>query len=507
MAVPRVIWSPAWFSQVLAVLAGLLAAALVGAIALKLTGRAVLRRLLARFTRRLFSDPYHENLWETVTGLRRFGVQAVVETELRAASGQLLLRPLGRFRGFPGFDALLFDPAQLARMPTPEDLPVELSTVLGARAERPLRIDLPVLITGMGYAVALSPQAKEALARGATLAGTATNTGEGPLYPGERRAARSLIIQYNRGGWNDNPEIMRQADMIQIQFGQGALGGSPVHVPDRGFPPELRAAFGMRPGQKGAWIHSRLPGVERPSDLRDLVADLRGLTGVPIGVKLAAGDRIEADLEIVLRAGVDCVTVDGAEGGTHGAPPVLGDDFGLPSFIALCRASRFLAGVGAAERPNLVVSGGFFSPGLFLKALALGADAVAIGTAALFALGHAQTSKAVPWEPPLDIVFYGRPSSRRLNVERAARSLARYLNSVALELAAAVRVLGKTSVHQVDRGDLFALEPWVADLAGVRLAAIPRDMPAVLNSAVEAQLQAWGDARTRLDGLLSLLSR
>jgi glutamate synthase domain-containing protein 2 len=461
-----------------ATVAGVAISAAAAAVTVRLVGRTLVRQQVARLLHRLSTDPYHENLWETVTGLRRVGVQATLETELRAAVGHPPLRPFGRFRRFPGFDELLFDPAQLARLPAPEDRPVDTSVVLGPRAARPLRLAIPLLITGMGYAIALSPEAKCALARGAALAGTATNTGMGPLLPEERRLARYLIVQYNRASWNKDPDILRQADMLELQFGQGAWGGSGLPVPAEHLPPRLRRLLGLGPGSGQAWVHSRMPGVERPGDLAALVAELRAVTGgIPIGIKLAAGDRLEWDLEVALRAGVDCVTLDGAEGGTHGAPPILADDFGLPTFVALCRASRFLAACPAGERPSLIVSGGLFTPGHFLKALALGADAVAIGTIALFAAAFDQTPKAVPWEPPLSLFWYGRPAARRLDVDKAAHSLARFLRAATEEMAMAARALGKTALAAVDRGDLCALEPWVAGLAGVRLCWRPRPVP------------------------------
>lgn len=460
-----------WWQQAAAAAAGLLAVGVAAALGLRVAGRPLLRLLVARLLHRLSSDPHHENLWETVTGVRRFGTQAIVETELRAASGKPPLRPFGRFRGFPGFDQLLFDPAQLARLPTPEGAAVDTSVVLGPNAARPLRIEIPVVISGMGYAIALSAEAKRALARGAALAGTATNTSMGPLLPDERRAARFLIVQYNRATWNKEPEVLRQADMIEIQFGQGAWGGAALPVPAGKFPPSLRRAFGLRPGETVQWVHSRMPGVETGADLAALVAELRAVTGgVPIGVKLAAGDRIEADLEIAVRAGVDVVTLDGAEGGTHGAPALLADDFGLPTFLALCRASRFLADLGVRERPSLIISGGLFTPGHFLKALALGADAVAIGTAALFALGYDQTPLAVPWEPPLDIVMVRQACGQAARRGKGG-AFARPLPEVGHRgdgRGGARRGQGKGAA--VDRSDLFTFEPWVARVAGVRLA-------------------------------------
>ncbi len=485
-----------WIVRVLTAALGLLAVLLALVLAVRLFGRQAARIVLRRFTRRLFTDPYHENLWETVTAIRRYGLQAVLETELRAASGKEIYRPFGRFRTFPGFDDLLFDPAQLARLPTSEEVPVEMATVLGPRSARPLHIEIPLLITGMGYAVALSPKAKEALARGAAMAGTATNTGMGPLLPDERRLARSLILQFNRGDWNKTSDILRLGDAIEIQLGQGAQAGIGFPVEAKDFPPELRRAFGLQPGQKETEFKNRMPGMEAATDLIPLVARLRRITdGVPIGVKMAAGDHLESDLMMAVLASVDYVQLDGAEGGTQGSLPILADDFGLPTFLAVCRAHRFLAMIDPGMRPSLIISGGLSSPGHFLKALALGADAVAIGSAALFALAHNQTSLAVPWEPPLTTVVYGQPAARRLDVDKAAESLARFLASVRKEMESAVRAVGKTSVHAVGRDDLMALEPWVADVAGVHLARAQRE---VLTGSSQAQPSS-PDPATRSD--------
>jgi glutamate synthase domain-containing protein 2 len=479
-------------------LGGVLAACVLAA----LVAPGLSRRLLAHMLHRLAHDPYHENLWEAVTGLRRVGVQATLETEMRAATGEPPLRPFGRFRRFPGFDGLFFDPAELARLPAPEDAPVDTHAVLGPRAHRPLRVEIPILVTGMGHAVALSPEAKVALARGAALAGTATNTGMGPFLPAERKAARYLIVQFPRGPWNRDPDVLRQADMVEVQLGQGAWGGSGLPVSRDHLSPELRRVLGMDAGERQVWVPSRMPELAHPSELRDLVAHLRDLTGgVPVGVKLAATDRLEWDLEWVLAAGADAVTLDGCEGGTHGAPPILADDFGLPTLVALCRADRFLRRYAGRDRPTLIVSGGLFTPGDFLKALALGADAVAVGTVALFAAATDQVARAMPWEPPLDLFWYGRPSARRLDVARAAESLARFLRAATAEMALAARALGRSALREVGREDLFALEPWLADLAEVRLGHRPRPPRGHLAAALAGALAEAEGARRRLEAL------
>lgn len=471
-----------WLQTAAAAATGVIGLIIVGALLFRLTGRALARGVLARFLRRLFRDPYHENLWEIFTGTSRFGVQHLVETDLRGSTGEPLQRPFGRRLPFPGFDQLLFDVAQLERLPTPNATPVDTGVVIGPRATRPLRLDIPIMVSGMGYGIALSRETKVALARGSARAGTSTNTGEGPFLDEERREARHLVVQYARTGvHNKTPEELRQADMIEIQLGQGAETGVGVRLPASKLPRLARRLYRLKPQEDAVTIHSRLPGYAGPSGLAELVPVLRALTGgVPIGVKLAAGDHLEADIRLALAAGVDSITVDGAEAGTHGAAPLLEDDFGLPTFMALCRAVRVLRQLPAERRPSLIISGGLFTTGDFLKALALGADAVAIGTAALFALSHDQVARALPWEPPLQIVWRNTRFARRLDVERAATALQRYLTSATLEMAQGARALGKTSLWRVDREDLIALSPWAAHLAGVRLAWRGRRVAAAL---------------------------
>ncbi len=469
-----------WLETAAAAAAGALGAALLLALLLRLAGRPLARTVLARFMRRLFRDPYHENLWEIFTGTYRFGVQHLVETDLRASTGEPLQRPFGRRLPFPGFGQLLFDVAQLDRLPTPLSSPVDMGVVIGPRAKRPLRLDIPVMVSGMGYGIALSREIKTALARGAARAGTSTNTGEGPFLPEERQEARHLVVQYSRNDHNKTAAQLLQADMIEIQLGQGAETGVGVRLPGTKLPPLARRLYRLGSPDEAVTIHSRMPGFPGAAGLKEQVRGLRALTGgVPIGVKLAAGDRVESDMAIAVAAGVDFITLDGAEAGTHGAAPLLEDDFGIPTFVALCRGVRFLRRLSAEHRPSLIVSGGLFTPGDFLKALALGADAVAIGTAALFAAGHDQVWRALPWEPPLEIVWRNTRFARRLDIEKAATALERYLRSVTLEMAQGVRALGKTSLRQVDRGDLVALAPRAARLAGVRPVWRGRDATAL----------------------------
>ncbi|TDA69382.1 MAG: FMN-binding glutamate synthase family protein [Clostridia bacterium] len=449
---------------------GLLTGGLLSVLGLSLAGSKVIDKLSDILLQRIMTEPYFRNPWELVYALHRTSPQTTVETNLRSQYGKVIDRPLSGPRKFPSLDGLVFNPAQLARPASPADTAVNLKVVIGPRAARPMVIDIPIMVSAMAYGLALSARAKIAIAKATARAGTATNTGEGPFVPAERTSARHIILQWNRYWWNKEPEILKQADMIEIQFGQGARGGAGHVTGFKAIDPRIRKELGLAPGQD-AVAHSRPPGAENPRNLARLVAHLREVTGgVPIGVKLAAGQDLEKDLCLAVDAGVDAVAIDGAEAGTKGSPPVLQDEFGLPTFYAVSRAGKFWNKNHLHGQVSLIVGGGLTTPGDFLKVLALGADTVYIGSIALFALAHTQVLKVLPWKPPVSIVFQDSPEHKRLRVNQAATSLANFLNSCALEMAEGIKALGKSSVTEVTRHDLVALDPTTAAAAGVPLA-------------------------------------
>lgn len=422
---------------------------------------------LLRFGRRLMADPYDENLWELISASRRPGPQVILETNLRSQEGTVIQRPLGSPREWPDFRNLVFDFAQLARRPLEFDAPVDTTVVIGPRAAKPMRLETPIIVSAMAYGSALSAGAKVALARGAALAGTASNSGEGLVLPLERQAARHLIVQYHRGTWGKDPETLRKADMIEIHFGQGASGGLGSSVKSARRHPQLRADMGLLPGQD-AVIYSTHPELREGKSLGELVQWLRELTGgVPIGVKLAPGRRLEEDLALCIEAGVDVIALDGAQAGTKGSPPILQDDFGVPTLHALLRATEFLETSGVRDRVTLIVGGGLFTPGDFLKALALGADAVYVGSIALFAVTHDQVFKSLPWEPPTQVVFFRGHQAVDFDIDEGADRLARFIRSCTQEMAMGARALGKRALRDIDRSDLMALDAETAAICGV----------------------------------------
>lgn len=439
----------------------------------KLLGRAVVEDVSTDSIKTIMTDLYDENIWELVSATTRFTPQIIVETNLRSEEGKAIQRPLGPPKNFPSLDKLMFSIGQFHIMPTPLETPIDTRVVIGKQCERPLVIDIPIMISAMAYGVALSKKVKIALAKGSSMVGSATNSGEGPFLQEERDSAKNFILQYNRGTWAKNPEVLRQADAIEIQFGQGAIGGVGHKLESNKIDRTLRKGFGLKKGED-AVAHSRQPEVNRPSDLPKLVRKLKGIAGdIPIGAKIGAGMYLEKDLEWIADAGMDFVTVEGGDGATKGSVPLLQDDFGVPSIFAIDRAANFLRKNRLQDKISLIGVGKMRTPGDVLKALALGADAVYMGAIALFAVSHTQVLNAIPFEPPTQLVWYDGKYSNRFDENVGAKSLAKFLTSCQAELIEGIRALGKTSISQVDKQCLFALDELTANGVGVPLAYEP----------------------------------
>lgn len=435
-------------------------------------GRWLANRVSDRFVHQLLTDPYPENIFAMLPILNKVQLINFVETGMRAQAGKPIARPLGSPVVLSDWHKLLLNPVHLHRLPTPDSQDIETKTIIGPQADKPLQVELPIMITGMSYGGALSMPMKLALARGASLAGTATNTGEAPLLPEERRAAKFLIGQYNRGGWLQDDADLAQLDAIEIQLGQGAQASAPMTTPAWMTGPDYRRRYGLAVGEPSL-IHSRLPGVDSAAQFIELVGRLRKTHQVPVGLKIAATHHLESELDIALQAGIDYFVVDGAEAGTHGGPPILQDDVGLPTLHALARAARFLEEQSMKGKVSLIAAGGLASPGHFLKALALGADAVYIGTVALLAALHTQINKALPDKPAPQLAFYTGRLADELDVQEAADDLAHFLQSARKEMQLTAYSLGKTSLADIGRHDLCSVDPWLAQVCRVDYAGFP----------------------------------
>ncbi len=363
------------------------------------------------------------------------------------------------------WDEILLLGAQLARQPLLEEEPVSTRTVIGPAARRPLVLEHPLLITHMSFG-ALSREAKTALAKGSAAAGCGMSSGEGGILEESISNARGYIFEYVPNRYSVTPENLRRADAIEIKFGQSAKPGMGGHLPGHKVTPEIAAVRGFPPGTD-ILSPARFPDIRTPADLKYKIDELRELSeGRPIGVKLAAG-HIEEDLDFALAGGPDFITVDGRPGGTGSAPKYTKLAMGIPTIFALSRARKHLDRRGA-ENVSLIITGGFRIPPDFIKALAMGADAVAIGTAALIALGCQQFRMCNRGTCPMGIASQDPARRQMFDPDAAAQRLAHFLQASTAEMRRFARMTGKNDIHKLGIEDLCTCNSEISNYTDIR---------------------------------------
>ncbi|MFF5033030.1 FMN-binding glutamate synthase family protein [Nocardia salmonicida] len=411
----------------------------------------------------------------------------IAEIQRAAETGIYDIRGWGAKRKLPHFDDLLFLGASMSRYPL-EGYRERCDTdvVLGDRhAEFPLHLDIPITIAGMSFG-ALSGQAKEALGRGASEVGTSTTTGDGGMTPEERGQSKHLVYQYLPSRYGMNPDDLRKADAIEIVLGQGAKpGGGGMLLGQK----ITERVAGMRTLPQGVDQRSacRHPDWTGPDDLAIKIIELREITNweKPIYVKVGA-TRTYYDVKLAVKAGADVVVVDGMQGGTAATQDVFIEHVGIPTLAAIPQAVQALQEMGLHRKVQLIVSGGIRSGADVAKAMALGADAVAIGTAALIALGDNSPRFAKQYrELGSDAGFYddfqaGRDPAgittqdpelaRNLDPVEGGRRLANYLRVLTMEAQTLARACGKSHLRNLEPEDLVALTIEASAMARVPLA-------------------------------------
>ena len=425
-----------------------------------------------------------------------FPPETIVQIQGMAAAGHYEIRGGGAKRTMPTFDDLVLLTASASRYPL-EGYREECktTTVLGSRhATKPLELDIPITIAGMSFG-SLSANAKEALGRAATAVGTSTTTGDGGMTQEERAASKTLVYQALPSRYGFNPADLKAADAVEVVIGQGAKPGGGGMLLGTKVSERVAAMRTLPPGidQRSA---SRHPDWVGPDDLRIKIEELREATSweKPIYVKLGA-TRVENDVKLAVAAGADVVVVDGLQGGTAATQDVYIENAGIPTLPAVRIAAEALRDVGKEREVQLIVSGGIRSGSDVAKALALGADAVSIGTAALIAMGcnsptyeidgktHDVTDeyRAMGAEPgychhmhtglcPVGITTQDPDLEARLDPKVAARKVENYLRSLTMELTTLARACGKSDVHNMESADLVALTVESAAMARVPLA-------------------------------------
>ncbi|MDP9481782.1 MAG: FMN-binding glutamate synthase family protein [Chloroflexota bacterium] len=417
-----------------------------------------------------------------------YSPHVISEIQEKARLGRYLIRGFGTLREkpLPSLDDLTFLPGSLTRIVL-EGYREKCvtTTILGTRfAEQPINLDIPVMITGMSYG-ALSYNAKVALARGAAAVGSSTTSGDGGMMPAERENSKTMIVEVLPSRYGFSVHDLRAADAIELTVGQGAKPGTGGLLLGSKVSPEIAERRDL-PAGVDQRSPARHPDWLGPDDMIIKIEELREATDgkVPIFVKMGA-TRVFDDVKLAAKCGADVIVVDGMEGGTGASPEILQDHTGIPTLAAIVEARRGLEDVGMYGQVQLVAAGGIRSGIDVAKALALGADACYIGTAALIALNcnrpiyledyrelgteagrchHCHTGRC-----PVGITTQDPELVARLPIDEAAQRVANFLVAMTLEVQMIARSCGKSNVHDLDPDDMRALTIEAAAITGIPL--------------------------------------
>ncbi len=386
------------------------------------------------------------------------------EIHQMAVTGKSISGAMGTKMSMPSWDDILLLGAQLNPAPLNEEDPITTMTVIGKHAKKPMILESPVYISHMSFG-ALSKEIKVALAKGSAAAKTAMCSGEGGILPEEREAAYKYIFEYIPNKYSVTDENLRRADAIEIKIGQGTKPGMGGHLPGEKVTEEIARLRGKKQGED-VQSPSKFPELNSKEDLREMVDMLRRRSdGRPIGVKIAAG-RIERDLEYCVFAQPDFITVDGRGGATGSSPLFLREATTVPTVYALYRARKYLDSVHSDI--SLVITGGLRVSADVAKALAMGADAVAVASAALIAAACQQYRICGSGNCPVGVATQNPKLRERLKVEQAAQRVANYLEVTLEELKTFARITGHGSVHGLCVDDLVTCSREISEYTNIR---------------------------------------
>lgn len=364
----------------------------------------------------------------------------------------------------PKWDDIQFVTAQLATKPLLDDADVSSAVVIGPNAAKPLSLEIPLFVSDMSFG-ALSEEAKISLAKGADLAGTGICSGEGGMLPEEQQANARYFYELASGRFGWSLEKVRNVQAFHFKFGQGAKTGTGGHLPGKKVQGRIAEVRELEEGQD-AISPATFPDLLSPADYAAVAAEVREASGgIPIGAKLSA-QHIEADIDAALEIGVDYIILDGRGGGTGAAPLVFRDHISVPTIPALARARRHLDGCGA-DGVTLVITGGLRTHTDFAKALALGADAIAVSNAAMQAIGCIGMRACHTDNCPVGIATQKKDLRARLMIDEAAVRLQRFFESTVELMGVLARACGHDSLSDFTIDDLTTFDRNMADLAGI----------------------------------------
>lgn len=369
----------------------------------------------------------------------------------------------------PRWDDIQLLPAQLASKPLFDNDPVDTGIVIGPRAKKPLHLAIPLFVADMSFG-SLSREAKIALAKGAELSGTAVSSGEGGMLPDEQAANSRYFLELASAQFGFGWDKVALAQAFHFKGGQGAKTGTGGHLPGHKVSAEIAAVRGLQPGED-AVSPATFKNLRTPADFRVFADEVRDRTGgIPVGFKIAAS-HIEADLDFALEASADYIILDGRGGGTGAAPIILRDHINVPTIPALARARRHLDKLGIHD-VTLIITGGLRVAADFAKAMALGADAVAVSNSAMQAIGCIGMRACHTNNCPVGIATQKDNLRARLKIEQSARQLHNFFGASTELMSVLARACGHNRLSDFSARDLSTFNHDIHRLTGIAYAGI-----------------------------------
>ncbi|MFK5978047.1 MAG: glutamate synthase-related protein [Rhizobiaceae bacterium] len=372
-------------------------------------------------------------------------------------------------KDLPHWDDIQILPAQMARKPLLDDQSVTTEVIIGPRAAKPLQLDIPLFVSDMSYG-ALSEEAKVSLARGAELAGTGICSGEGGMLKEEQAENSRYFYELASAKFGWKPELVERVQAFHFKGGQGAKTGTGGHLPGNKVQGKIAEVRGLEPGQ-AAVSPSTFPELKTPADFKKIADEVRERSGgIPIGFKLSA-NHIEDDIDFALEASADYIILDGRGGGSGAAPLIFRDHISVPTIPALARARKHLDAKTGRE-VTLIITGGLRVAEDFAKAMALGADAVAVSNSAMQAIGCIAARMCNSNNCPVGIATQNPELRERLHVQPAAEKLARYFGASVELMQVLARACGHSNLSSFTQHDITTWKREMADLSGIRFAGV-----------------------------------
>ena len=390
--------------------------------------------------------------------------KTMADIQNMAKTGKSIISAMGTKLPVVSWNDILLLGGQLNKMPLFEHEEVSLKTVIGKNAKKPMILETPVFVSHMSFG-ALSKEAKISLAKGTSRVKTAMCSGEGGILEEEFENSYKYIFEYVPNKYSVNDENLKKVSAIEIKIGQGTKPGMGGHLPGEKVTEEIAKVRGKKIGED-VISPSKFEGIDTKEDLKDLVSMLREKSeGRPIGIKIAAG-HIEEDLEFACFAEPDFITIDGRGGATGASPKIIKDATTVPTIYALYRARKYLDEHN--KDISLVITGGLRTSADFAKAIAMGADAIAIATAAMIAIACQQYRICNTGKCPVGIATQDENLRKRLHIENSAKRLENYLNVVNEELRTFARITGNRDIHDLSNYDIVTTNREISEYTNIK---------------------------------------